>query len=944
MIQFDYKLATDSVGDMKDFLKNNLMMMLFFVSFAAVLVISIFASNTMINSARMVEDSTQDKLVALSEAAALLVTGEQLDQFMTEEDMQKPGYQALRDELDLFTQNADVMYTYYMRLDPVTQKMQFIVDNVQDPADEPDGLDSPQQEREAGPDAALAGQSLAVGLGEYSKGWDGLLTAWAPVYYSDGTLSNMVAGVDMQDIYIKETQTSSYTLMTVLIVSVAIVFATSMVCLMLYRRKARQFEAASQSKSDFLSRMSHEMRTPMNAIIGMSELMLREDLPPAAQTQATGINQAGSHLLAIINDILNLSKIESGKLEIIDEDYLFSSIITDVINIIRIRVVDKPVDFLVFVDSRLPCKLRGDVVRLRQVLSNLLSNAAKYTEEGSFSLSVTGTHKGRNSIELTIVVSDTGLGIREEDLPMLFDSFVQVNTSATKNIEGTGLGLTITKSITEAMGGDITVTSEYGKGSIFTVHIPQKIIDDRPLALVDDPASKNILLYEPRDHYCSFAERIFYNLQLPYTCVRNQSAFLAALEESQTDYSHIFVPYAMVATLQKTLDDTDSKKIIAMLDNDIQAVQANIRTIQLPITCISIANTVNAVASAGAPGQLQQAPARFIAPSANVLIVDDITTNLIVAQGLMSPYRMHIDTAKSGQDACALVQVKPYDIIFMDHMMPGMDGLDATAQIRALPADDGRYQALPIVAMTANAVSGMKEMYLKNGMNDYISKPIDYTKLEDILDRWIPSEKKEPYREESSISELPDISISGIALEKGLLMTGGSAENYLAALRAFLVDGRSRSADIASALDREDIPAYTLHAHALKSALGSIGAGKLSDAAKDLEAAGRAEDMDYIATHTGAFLRGLESLLGQIESQTTEPASEPGDPQMLKADALLLKQALDTYDIHVIDSVMARLLSKGWDAQTHTVLWDIEQAILVADYDGAAVMLGQLTI
>jgi signal transduction histidine kinase/CheY-like chemotaxis protein len=926
---------------MKSFLKNNFIMTLFFVSFAAVLVVSIFVSNAMIDSARIVEDSTQDRLVALSEAASLLVTGEQLDRFMIEEDMQKPEYQALRDELDLFTQNADIMYTYYVRLDPVTQKMQFIIDNVQDPADEPDGLDSPQQEREEGIDIALTGRSVAVGLGEYSKGWDGLMTAWAPVYYSDGSLSNIVAGVDMQDIYIKETQTSSYILRTVLIISVAIVFVTSMTCLILYRRKARQLEAASQSKSDFLSHMSHEMRTPMNAIIGMSELMLREDLPPAAQTQATGIGQAGSHLLSIINDILNLSKIESGKLEIIDEDYLFSSIITDAINIIRIRVIDKPVDFLVFVDSCLPRELRGDVTRLRQVLSNLLSNAAKYTEEGSFSLSVTGTHKDRDSIELTIAVSDTGLGIREEDLPTLFDSFVQVNTSATKHIEGTGLGLTITKGIIKAMGGNITVTSEYGKGSLFTVHVPQQIIDERPLASIDDPASKNILLYEPRDHYRAFAERIFDNLDLPYKCVSNQSAFLGALE-NQEDYSHIFVPCAMVSTLQKTLDEASSLRMIAMLDNDRQAVQTNIRTIQLPITCISIANMVNADAEAGQPGHMQQALARFIAPSANILIVDDITTNLIVAQGLMSPYKMRIDTAKSGQDACALVQVKAYDIVFMDHMMPGMDGLEATAQIRAFTADDGRYQALPIVAMTANAVSGMKEMYLKNGMNDYISKPIDYAKLEDILDRWIPSEKKEPYREEASISVLPDISISGIDPEKGVLMTGGSAENYLAALRTFLVDGRSRLADIASALEHEDIPAYTLHVHALKSALGSIGAGKLSDAAKDLETAGRAEDMDYIAAHTGAFLRELESLLGQIGSQTPEPPSESGDPQMLKDDALLLRQALDDYDIHVIDSVMARLLSKGWDAETRAILRNIEQAILVADYDGASGMLGQL--
>ena len=397
---------------------------------------------------------------------------------------------------------------------------------------------------------------------------------------------------------------------------------------------------ASQYKSNFLAKMSHEIRTPMNAIVGMAELLLRRALPEDALHEVQDIKQASSNLVSIINDILDFSKIEAGKMEIIPGKYALLSLVNDTTNIIRMRLKEKPVQFLTNIDGNIPNNLIGDEVRLRQIIINLLSNAAKFTEEGHISMSISQRQSDANcppdtekQIWLIITISDTGQGIKPEDKAKLFSDFMQLDTKKNRAIEGTGLGLAISKRLCLAMGGDITVVSEYGKGSEFTATIPQDLDKEAPFSLV-----------------------------------------------GESRISH--------------------------------AVSG-----QIPA-------------------------AGFTIPQARILVVDDIATNLKVAEGLLAPYKATVETCLSGAEAIEMIkqhseQGQDYDLVFMDHMMPEMDGIEATAAVRAL------NQTVPIIALTANVVTGMKEMFLENGFNDLLAKPIDVSKLDEILGRWIPKEKRE---------------------------------------------------------------------------------------------------------------------------------------------------------------------------------------------------------
>ena len=405
-------------------------------------------------------------------------------------------------------------------------------------------------------------------------------------------------------------------------------------------------ETASRYKSEFLARMSHEIRTPMNAVLGMSELALREQNIDRTHEHVATIKKSGTNLLSIINDILDFSKIESGKMEIVPSGYLFDSLINDVINIIKIRAQESSLEFNVDIDSQIPKALCGDEARVRQVLLNILNNAVKYTSEGFVSFVVRGSIVDADNVILTIEITDSGRGIKEEDIGKLFTDFVQLDLVGNKGIEGTGLGLTITQKLLKAMKGDISVRSEYGKGSTFTVTLPQEI--------------------------------------------SRKEAF-------------------------------DGTGIVSI----------------------------------------------FKAPDAWVLVVDDVSINRIVAKGLLSMYEMQVHTCVNGEEAVAAVQKDEYDLVFMDHMMPGMDGVEATATIRNLEGE--RFQKLPIVALTANAISGAEEMFLENGFNDYLAKPINPSRLNEILKMWIPMEKRTLYAN-------PDATATTVGSRSGLV-SGMSVES-----------------------------------------------------------------------------------------------------------------------------------------------------------------------
>jgi len=625
-------------------------------------------------------------------------------------------------------------------------------------------------------------------------------------------------------------------------------------------------ETANRTKSNFLASMSHEIRTPMNAITGMAELLLRGELTDEARGYAQDIRQAGNNLISIINDILDFSKIEAGKLEILPAKYLLSSLINDSINIIRMRIGEKPLRFFSNIDGSIPNSLIGDEVRLRQILLNLLSNAVKYSERGYVGLTITVQKRDDKQVWLKISVADTGKGIKPKDQERLFGEFVQVDTGKNRGIEGTGLGLAITKRLCIAMGGDITVESEYGKGSTFTATVPQTIESEMPFAVVEKPEKKKVLVYEGRVIYAKALCWSLGNMKVPYTMTTNLDDFSEAL--FREEWFYVFSGYGLFDKIKPLMERGDSafsggKKppLALMVEWGVEAFVPNVRFMSIPVQSLSIANILNG--KADSKGYTDGSSAiRYTFPTARLLIVDDIATNLKVAEGLLAPYQTIIDTCLTGTRAIDMVKQHDYDIILMDHMMPEMDGIEATAIIRLLEGE--RFRKVPIVALTANAVVGMREMFIENGFNDFLAKPIDVSKLDEMLSRWIPKEKREQgigtvVSKRSEVGNthslqtktpVPSpqslIPIPGVDIQKGIAMTGGTVAAYTQVLSMFSKDAEYRMPFLQALPKADSVSAFVTQVHALKSASASIGAAELSAQAAALEAAGKAGDMVFI--------------------------------------------------------------------------------------------------
>ncbi|MDR0943605.1 MAG: response regulator [Ruminococcus sp.] len=586
-------------------------------------------------------------------------------------------------------------------------------------------------------------------------------------------------------------------------------------------------KSANESKSRFLATMSHEIRTPMNAIIGISQMIMgREDAPPEIASQIEKIYSSGHGLLGIINDILDLSKIESGKLEINPAEYDLPSLINDSVQLNMYRIGSKMIEFSLFVDQYTPAHLIGDELRIKQVLNNVLSNAFKYTERGSVKMEVSHeiTDIETGEIDLIFRVSDTGQGMKEEDLKKLFSEYSRFNSSANRNTEGTGLGMNITQRLVAMMDGRIDVQSEYGKGSIFTVRIRQKKVG---LGEIGPELSEKL------------------------------SNFTFSREK--------------------------------------QSAKLQIR--------------------------------RELMPYGSVLLVDDVETNLFVAEGLMKPYKLKIKLVKSGFAALDLVKSgEVFDIIFMDHMMPQMDGIETTQKIREFG-----YKGT-IIALTANAISGASKMFFDNGFDDFISKPIDLRNLNAALNKFI----RDRYRNEN-----PEVVKSSAFTET----TEGEMDKEL---RKKLVSFFMKDAE--SALEtlkrkKKDLKNISITAHGMKSACGNVGLTELSEDAKLIEFAAKNNEKKVINEKLPTFIDDLTEAIKKLKAEIEEKKEEAepvDDTANISSTLTVIAEACDNYDETIAEPLIGGLTKGSYEPKTKETIDKISELIMFAEFEEAAVLAREL--
>ena len=592
-------------------------------------------------------------------------------------------------------------------------------------------------------------------------------------------------------------------------------------------------ENANRTKSAFLAKMSHEIRTPLNAVLGISEIYLQnETLVHDVREAFTRIYNSGGLLLGIINDILDMSKIEAGKLELLPSKYDVSSMINDTVFLILIKYENKPVKFILNVDENVPSQLFGDDLRIRQILNNLLSNAFKYTASGEVEMSVNAEY-APDSVTLVFRVRDTGQGMTADQIARLFDVYSRFNLETNRATEGSGLGMGITQNLVSMMNGEILTESEPGRGSLFTVRLPQGVTG--AAALGKEAAEK---LNKFRLNYDAKMEKI-----------------------------HI---------------------------------------------------------------------TREPIPFGKVLVVDDMEMNLYVAKGMLSPYGLQIYTASSGQEAIEKIKHNTYDLVLMDHMMPIMDGMEAAEKIRKWEEEEYKRKnsmgfpqenpksleaQLPMIALTANAVSGMREIFLANGFNDFMSKPMTAQELDMILRKWLPAEKivhrtkqKTTDNDKTHDNFLAEVGKTGeINIEIGLSRLSGSKKMYRNTLEIFYKKLDSECDNMTRSLEAKDIKNFMISVHAMKSMLTIIGATALSQTALELEAASKGWDIDHCTQQFPEFKDKLLTLhknlsaVFSVSQEKAEPEKTEEKPQKGKVlivddmEMLLyvIKEKLSSYGLRV---------------------------------------------
>lgn len=705
---------------------------------------------------------------------------------------------------------------------------------------------------------------------------------------------------------------------------------------------SEEVEAAARMKTDFLANMSHEIRTPMNAVIGMADMALREELPPVARNYINQIKSSGKSLLAIINDILDFSKIDSGKMDIISVEYSPYEIFAEVANIINTRIGSKDIELVFDVSNTLPSTLIGDSNRIKQVIINIANNAVKFTKSGFVRLAADCVQKDDKTVELTVAVYDSGIGIKEEDLKKLFNSFQQVDSKRNRNVEGTGLGLAISKNLVELMGGQIYVSSVYEVGSCFSFTVPQGITEEFKARTVTSAGAIKPIIITKSTYVEEQLRTDLDRFNIGYCSAES----LADMDKFE-DANYVFVDSDCdEAELKALLAKRPGLKAVLMLgfQDKIVLTEERVVPIRKPLYSHILYRLFNNMDIFVGQYEDEEEPSGFTAPSAKVLIVDDNAVNLTVAKGLLKPLNMHVDTADSGKRCLELIADTKYDIIFMDHMMPEMDGVETTHVIRRMFP---MYAKSPIIALSANALADAQKMFLEEGLDDFIAKPIEVNKMHKMVRKWLPESlvvlddgtssaadgaASADNNEENVIDYLRK---GGLEVDKAISMLG-SEDVYkdVTAIYTGMIEEKDQV--ILNAWENLDWSTFTIEVHAVKSSSRQIGALELGDLAEKLEMAGKAQDIqtvqDNIATLMSMRAKILE-LLGPVFGQNDEGGTKEVDEAEIKAIFERMLAASDDLDISAMEKEIEALAEYKFDDAHKAMFNELKKGVDAMDFE-----------
>ena len=721
---------------------------------------------------------------------------------------------------------------------------------------------------------------------------------------------------------------------------------------------------AEASRDDFLANISHEIRTPINTICGISEILLQKEMSSDIRMQLYYIQTAGRNLTSVVSDILDFSELQSGNIEIVEEEYNISSTINDAIDMCMGKINEKKtMELIVNCDAMIPSVLKGDEKKIRRVILNLLDNAIKFTEEGCVCLDVS-YRREEYGINLMFTIQDTGIGMELADLEKLFTGFTQVDTRRNRKNGGIGLGLAISNIMVKKMGGVITIKSKPGQGTTVKVIIPQTVIKDTPIVQLEDKSKINVGVYinleeyiypQIRDAYTKIVNRVIEQMQ-----VRNHVCMnLAEVKkwQNQEEFTHIIITLLEYEEAKEYFDElSKTVNVIVVLFREQEEKLDNPHLLKLykPFYVLPLVSVVKGSMRGKTKGSIGRAKG-FTTKDTKILVVDDNIMNLKVMEGILGKYKISVVTANSGKAALQVIEEKNFDLVLMDHMMPEMDGIETLHRIRNMAGN--YYRNVPIIALTANTIAGAREMFLEEGFDDFVEKPVECSVLERVLQRNLPAEKivynkeednleeesaeqkegtqateemkEEPVKEEKdslkqgetvqdevSLEESKNLheeqpseamdTIGDLDKKTGITFCGGE-ENWLSILKVCGDTAEENKTKLEEFYQTKNWKEYTILIHGVKSSMKTIGAMNLSEMAKALEQAGKEGNSTYIEEHhqemlteynrVDAFLHASPLLYQRTENAKAEKKEyERIDEALFDEKISQLEEAMYNFD------------------------------------------------